>query len=112
MKMLLVGSVVTTDVFHVLSEKEFSRGFNDLYLSPRPTIRNGKYAWLIELKYLPTGSGHAQIAKVVEQAEEQLRKYLSDPNLVPILTRSLDLKTGTLVFIGCQAVEWREMRQA
>ncbi len=112
MKMLLMGAIVTSEVFHVLSEREFAHGFNDLFLSPSTQLAHAKYAWMLELKYLSTGANETQIAKIVEQAEAQLRKYMSDANLVPMLTRGLELKTGTLVFIGCQAVHWREMHQA
>lgn len=66
---------------------------------------------MLELKYLPTGANVTQIAKIFEQAEAQLHKYKSDANLVPMLTRGFELKTGTLVFVGFQAVHWREMPQ-
>jgi hypothetical protein len=43
------------------------------------------------------------------EAETQLAQYLADPNLVPMLSKGLELKVGTMVFVGNKDVEWREM---
>ncbi len=51
MKMLLIGMMVTSGLFYVLSEKEFAQGYNDLFITPVPAVHNGKYAWMFELKY-------------------------------------------------------------
>jgi hypothetical protein len=108
MKMLLIGAMITSRIFYVLSEKEWAHGFNDLFMSPLSNVPQAKYAWMIELKYL-TAKERKKVDGVVKEAETQLVQYLSDPQLVPMLSRGLELKVGTLVFVGNKDVEWREM---
>jgi hypothetical protein len=107
MKMLLIGALTATTVFFVFSEKEFAHGYGDLFLVPNPTLRNGKFAWLFELKYLPTNATDKQIADKFDMAEAQLKKYLSDDKFTSVLSKGLDLKAGTIVFVGCSRMEWR-----
>jgi hypothetical protein len=109
MKMLLIGMLVTSNLFYVLSEKEFAQGFNDLFITPVPAVTAAKYAWMFELKYLATGATDAEKQTAFAEAEDQLRRYASDQHLVPMLTRGLQLKTGTLLFVGGKDVEWREL---
>jgi hypothetical protein len=105
MKMLLMGMILTSGVFHVLSEKEFNQGFNDLFLSPMSNLLNAKFAWMLELKYLKEKDRDKR-GETIEQAEGQLRKYLADQHLVPMLSRGLEIKAGTVLFIGCKEVEF------
>jgi hypothetical protein len=109
MKMLLIGTLVTSNLFYVFSEKEFAQGFNDLFLRPLPRVPHAKYAWMLELKYLATGADDAAIDRVVVQAEAQLQRYLADGQLVKTLSEGYELKAGTLVFVGAKDVVWREM---
>lgn len=109
MKMLLMGLVITTGLLHVLSEKEFAQGFNDLFMCPVKAVATGKYAWMIELKYLTARAATpTQRQATFAEAEEQLQRYASDKHLVPMLTRGLSLKAGTLLFVGGKEVVWRE----
>ena len=59
MKMLLIGTLVTSNLFYVLSEKEFAQGFNDLFITPMRSIHKAKYAWMFELKYVVTDADDA-----------------------------------------------------
>ena len=106
-KMILVTSAVLSDVFHVLSEKEFAQGFCDLFMSPKLGVPNAKYSWLIELKYLQTKASDREIAKAFAAAEEQLEKYASDKNLVPLLTKEHELKACAMVFVGAKEIRCR-----
>jgi len=108
MKMLLLGALTATSVFFVFSEKEFDQGYGDLFLVPNPTLRNRKFAWLFELKYLPTDATDTQLATKFDVAEAQLKKYLSDEKFTGVLSKGLILKAGTIVFVGCSRMEWRE----
>ncbi|MBK9259830.1 MAG: AAA family ATPase [Polyangiaceae bacterium] len=105
MKMLLIGTIVTANFFYVFSEQEFAQGFNDLFLTPLPSIPKAKYAWMIELKYLTTKE-RRKVGSVVAQAETQLRKYMADDRLVTTLTQGKELRAGTLVFVGGKDVTW------
>ncbi len=106
MKMLLIGAMVTSNLFYVFSEKEFAQGYNDLFVTPSPRISSAQTAWMFELKYLTAKEAGNEVA-TVRAAEEQLRKYLSDNTLVDALSRGKELKVGTLVFIGAKVVNWR-----
>jgi len=107
MKMLFIGALTATTVFFVFSEKEFAHGYGDLFLVPNPTLRNGKFAWLFELKYLPTNATAKEIEAKFEMAQAQLKKYLSDEKFIGALSKGLELKAGTIVFVGCSRMEWR-----
>ena len=108
MKMLLIGMLVTSGLFYVLSEKVFAQGFNDLFITRVPAVYRAKYAWMFELKYVVTDADEKTKEAAFEQAEAQLRMYASDPHLVPMLTRGLGLKAGTLLFVGGKELLFRE----
>ncbi len=107
MKMLLVGAMTATEAFFVFSEKEFAQGYSDLFLVPNPALEDGRFAWLFELKYLSSDATEKQLADKFAAAEEQLQKYLSDETFVGALSKGLELKAGTIVFVGCSRMEWR-----
>lgn len=108
MKMLLIGTLVTSNLVYVLSEKEFAQGFNDLFVTPVPAVQKAKFAWMFELKYVTKGASERAKKAAFTQAETQLQRYMSDPHLVPMLTRGLALKAGTLLFVGGREVVFRE----
>ena len=107
MKMLLIGAMTATEAFFVFSEKEFAQGYSDLFLVPNPALENRRFAWLFELKYLPTDATDKQLEDKFNDAEAQLKKYLSDEKFVGALAKGLELKAGTMVFVGCSRMEWR-----
>lgn len=108
MKMLLIGMMVTSGLYYVLNEKEFAQGYNDLFVSPVPAVHNAKYAWMLELKYVAAKANEKTKKAAFAQAEAQLHAYATDPHLVPMLTRGLALKTGTLLFVGGKELVFRE----
>jgi hypothetical protein len=63
---------------------------------------------MFELKYVVTDADEQTKEAAFKQAEEQLQRYASDPHLVPMLTRGLGLKAGTLLFIGGKELVFRE----
>ena len=70
--------------FLLRTEPELGKGFADIALEPLvaqyPNLRHG---FLIELKYLKRGEGAGEdkVQAVVEEAEEQLWRYLADERL-------------------------------
>ncbi len=70
--------------FLMRTEPELNKGFADITLEPLvaqyPELRHG---YLIELKYLKRGedAGEDKVQAMVEEAEEQLRRYLADERL-------------------------------
>jgi hypothetical protein len=106
-KLMLMTFISLSRIFHPLSEKEFAQGYCDLFLGVSPLVPVARYAWLIELKYLPTDAKPADIDAAFAEAEAQGARYASDPHLVPLLTRGRDLKIASVVFVGAQAVHVR-----
>lgn len=106
-KLMLIAFVSLSQVFHPLSEKEFAQGYCDLFLGVSRLLPVARFAWMLELKYLPTDAGPEAINAAFAAAEAQLARYASDANLVPLLTQGRALKAGALVFTGAQAVQFR-----
>ena len=99
-KLMMLAFISLSRLFYPLSEKEFAQGYCDLFLGVSPLYPAAKHAWLLELKYLPTGASAKQIEQAFKQAEEQVARYAGDQALVPLLTRGQALAAGSLVFVG------------
>jgi hypothetical protein len=106
-KLMLLAFIALGRVYHPLSEKEFAQGYCDLFLGVSPLHPETKFAWLLELKYLPSGAKKPAIEKAFEQAQAQVARYASDTRLVPTLTRGHSLRAGSLVFVGAREVLFR-----
>ena len=106
-KLMLLAFISLSRLFHPLSEKEFAQGYCDLFLGVSPLYPAAKFAWLLELKYLPAGAKSAQVERAFTQAAEQVARYASDERLVPLLTQGQALKAGVLVFVGAKRVLFR-----
>ncbi len=106
MKLMLFGYLSQCGAFYLMTEKEFSQGYCDLLLGVRGPGSEGKYAWIIEAKYVETNATKAAIGKVVEQGYKQIDKYAADKDLVAMLTLGRELKGGVLVFVGRKDVRF------
>jgi hypothetical protein len=73
-KMSVITAAVLSNVFHVLSEKEFAQGCCDLFMSPKIDVPGGKYSCLVEMKYLPTKATDKQNAQALDEAETQVER--------------------------------------
>ena len=107
LKLMLLAFISVSLVFYPLSEKEFAQGYCDLFLGPSGKVPDAKYAWLLEIKYLPSTAKQEQIEEAFTQAAAQLDRYCADPRLVPMVTRGLELRAGTLVFVSGKDVLFR-----
>ncbi len=107
LKLMLLAYISQSRMFHILSEKEFSGGYCDLFLGLSPDVPVGRYAWMLEVKYLQTKAKPAEIERAFEQAYVQLERYTSDTALVPLLTLGKELRAGALVFVGARDVLFR-----
>ncbi len=107
LKLMLLAYLSNSRVFHLLSEKEFARGYCDLFLTPAQDLASLRYAWMLEVKYLKTGAKQADIDKAVAAAYLQLERYASDTTLMPLLTQGRELKAGALIFAGAKNVLFR-----
>jgi hypothetical protein len=107
LKLMMLAFISLSHLFYPLSEKEMAQGYCDLFLGVSPIYPGARFAWLLELKYLPAGAKTAQIEKAFGQAAEQVARYAGDERLVPLLTRGQGLKAGALVFVGAKKALFR-----
>jgi hypothetical protein len=70
-------------------------------------VPGAKYAWLLELKYLPANAKPAQIVAALADAAAQVERYASDSDLLPMLLGNRELKAGLLVFPGTKKPHFR-----
>src|SRR5262249_23396425 len=106
LKVLMLGYLGLTDVFHPFTEKEIGRGYGDLVLVLNRKYTEARYSYLVELKYVketvtqaskPEGKkGAAQrrparkkaahvpgeVARSFAEGEAQLMRYRADPRLL------------------------------
>jgi Predicted AAA-ATPase/PD-(D/E)XK nuclease superfamily len=106
-KLMMLAFISLSRIFYPLSEKEMAQGYCDLFLGVSPIYAGAKFAWLLELKYLPAGAKKAQVERAFAQAGEQVARYAGDDRLVPLLTRGQGLKAGSLVFVGAKKALFR-----
>ena len=107
LKLMLLAYISQSRMFKILSEKEFSGGYCDLFLGLSPDVPAGRFAWMLEVKYLQTKAKPAEIERAFDQAYTQLDRYTSDDALVPLLTLGKELRAGALVFVGARDVLFR-----
>ncbi len=106
-KLLLMVYASFGRAFHPLTEKEFAQGYCDLFLGAAPAVPGARYSWLLELKYVKTGSTPARIEAAFAEAEQQVARYAEDKALLPLLVGDRALKAGMLVFVGTKKVLFR-----
>jgi hypothetical protein len=107
LKLMLMTYISLSQVYHPLSEKELAQGYCDLFLAVSQQAPAARFAWLLEIKYLPTGARAAQIEAAFREAAQQVARYASDKALVPLLTGGKELRAGSLVFVGAKKVLFR-----
>jgi hypothetical protein len=107
LKLMLLAYISQSRMFHILSEKEFSGGYCDLFLGLTGEVPAARFAWMLEVKYRKTRAKDAEIERAFEDAFAQLARYTSDRDLVSLLTRGKELRAGALVFAGARDVLFR-----
>lgn len=107
LKLMLLAYISQSRMFHILSEKEFSGGYCDLFLGLSEDVPAARFAWMIEVKYLKTEATASAIDKAIARAHEQLERYAADVSFVKLLTQGKELKAGALVFVGAKELLFR-----
>ncbi len=75
MKLMLVSYLSQCGAFFLKTEPEMSQGFCDLLLGVRGPHGSGKYAWIIEAKYVKTNATRAKIEAVVDEGSHTFFAY-------------------------------------
>jgi hypothetical protein len=70
-------------------------------------VPSARFSWLLEFKYLRANAKPAQIEAAFAEAEEQVARYASDGELLPLLLDGHELKAGMIVFVGTKEILFR-----
>ncbi len=102
MKVLLLAYLSLSEMFFAWSEVELSFGYGDLVLLPRRSVPVAETGFLLELKYLKAGSSAEQVQRKLDEADEQLRRYLADPK-IDAIKPAKGFRAASIVFVATEA---------
>ena len=104
-KGFLLAYLGLTNGYTLLPEHESSKGYADFYMMPdlihQPDIA---YSYIVEVKYARRDASEADIARLKQDATEQLARYASDEKVLRT-KGDTRLELITLVFKGWELVE-------
>jgi len=94
-----------SDFYMAYTEKEFGKGFVDLYLEPFFIKYDDiPHAYLIELKYIKQSEFSKELLQEkIAQAKTQLQQYATAPSMIKGI-KGANLTCGILVFNGWELV--------
>lgn len=107
-KTIMLAYMSLSNYFIIWPEFEAGKGFSDLYLMPRLALYpDMEYAYLIELKFIKKDDQTTSADKLLDEAEEQLRRYASDER-VQQSTGHTRLRLLGAVYRGWEPVALKE----
>jgi len=77
-KVMMLSSLFVSRLYLPVSEDENINGYTDIYLQKHPAIKDIKYEYIFEIKYVKTDATEAEIAAKFAEAENQIEKYKKD----------------------------------
>jgi hypothetical protein len=87
-------------LYIIHTERELNQGFADIVMEPfTARYREMKYAYILELKYMKKGESRKALAAVIQEAENQLRRYSLDERLKKNMAQTTLVRL-VLVFSG------------
>jgi hypothetical protein len=104
-KVMALSTLYLSRFYLPVSENENINGYSDIYLQKHPAIKDIKYEYIFEIKYVKTNVTEKIINAAFAEASRQIEKYKKD---VRFANRD-DLKFVALVFEGKGNYEIREM---
>ena len=69
---------------------------------------DARHSYIIEVKYAKPSAMGSEVTRLSEEADNQLRRYLSDTKLIPML-KGTTVHPLKLVFHGPKLVFYKEM---
>ena len=107
-KTLMVAYMGLTDYFIIWPEFEAGRGFSDLYLMPNlANYPDMQYSYLVELKFLKRDDTTTDVEALLQEAENQLRRYAADEKILSSIGNTR-LRLLAAVYRGWQPEAMRE----
>ncbi len=108
MKVVLLSYLSLSEVFFAWSEVELAFGYSDLVLVPSRSYPAAQIGFVIELKYLKSGAAESEVTARLDEADAQLKRYLSDPRLAAIAPPK-GWKAVSVAFVATEACWLREL---
>ena len=78
-KVMLLSTLFISNLYLPISEDETTEGYTDIYLIKHPAIKDIKYEYIFEIKYIKTEATEAEKNKKIEEAKTQVFRYKTDP---------------------------------
>jgi hypothetical protein len=103
-KVMMLSSLFTSNLYLPVSEDENINGYTDIYLMKHPVVRDIKFEYVFELKYVKTQPSKEEKESKFAEAFAQIEKYKKDSRFA----NRDDLKFVALVFEGKGDYEARE----
>lgn len=105
-KAVLLSYLVLVPLFEVWSEMEMNGGYGDLVLLPARSQPGVRHGYVMELKYARAGTEAERVGALLDEADGQLGRYLSDER---VRERAQSLQAMSLVFVGTQGCHLRRL---
>jgi hypothetical protein len=77
-KVMLLSSLFASRFYLPVSEAENLNGYTDIYLQKHPFIKDMKFEYIFEIKYLKSGATASEKEAKLAEASAQLEKYKKD----------------------------------
>ncbi|MCL2025913.1 MAG: PD-(D/E)XK nuclease domain-containing protein, partial [Leptospirales bacterium] len=100
-KVMLLSTLFISKLYLPVSEDETTEGYTDIYLIKHPAIKDIKYEYIFEIKYIKTETTEAEKNKKIEEAKAQISRYKTDPRF----TGKDDIKFLIVLFKGKKEYE-------
>ena len=95
-KVMMLSSLFISRLYLPVSEDENINGYTDIYLQKHPAVKDIKFEYVFEIKYVKTEAMEAEVKAKFEEAKAQIDRYKKDPRFVG----REDVKFAVLVFKG------------
>jgi hypothetical protein len=95
-KVMMLASMFTSQLYLPVSEDENINGYTDIYLLKHPAVKDIKYEYVFEIKYVKTDASEIEINAKLADAQSQIEKYKKDERYA----NRDDLKFAAIVFRG------------
>lgn len=111
MKVILLAYLSLSEVFFAWSEVELGFGYGDLVLIPNRSRPSARVGFVIELEYLKAGSTEKAVTARLDEADEQLRRYLAEDRLQALAPPG-GWRAVSVAFVGTEACRMRPLGEA
>lgn len=97
---ILATMGVRMNFYTVETEVSMGNGYSDIYIKP---MKDAKHSFVVELKYLKANATDAEVKSKEDEAERQLRQYLTDKiDHARNADRGISCRGIILVMSGCK----------